>query len=118
MPLESFAVDKSKRSGRKSLCRGCDNQRSKAYYVEHREERLAYHAERRPAGFREGDVIRRAGAAAAGVAGIVRGANFRQVNAALQSFLKAPVSDRRRALLVASGAGRPESLEPGPSALS
>jgi hypothetical protein len=36
-PVDDFARDRSKASGRKSLCRSCDRERSRAYYREHRE---------------------------------------------------------------------------------
>jgi hypothetical protein len=39
--LGEFAVDRSKASGRKSHCKACDNRKSKTYYEEHREEKLA-----------------------------------------------------------------------------
>ena len=32
-PLEAFAPDPTKASGHRSYCRPCDNERSKAYYV-------------------------------------------------------------------------------------
>jgi hypothetical protein len=46
-----FAVDRSKRSGRKSRCKECDREQARRYYAEHREERLAkLTGERRAAG--------------------------------------------------------------------
>jgi hypothetical protein len=53
LDLSRFAVDRSKRSGRKSLCRGCDNARCRAYYEAHRDDVIArvsaYNAQRRRA---------------------------------------------------------------------
>jgi len=39
-PAENFAVDRSKASGRKSHCKDCDNDKSRAYYRDHREQKL------------------------------------------------------------------------------
>jgi hypothetical protein len=36
-PVEEFARDRSKASGRKSLCKACDNAKSKDYYAANRE---------------------------------------------------------------------------------
>jgi protein-arginine kinase activator protein McsA len=35
--LDDFALDRHKASGFKSVCRACDNARSRAYYREHRQ---------------------------------------------------------------------------------
>jgi hypothetical protein len=40
--LSMFARDASKKSGFKSWCRACDNDRSRRYYAENREKKLAY----------------------------------------------------------------------------
>jgi hypothetical protein len=45
---DSFAVDRSKASGR-SRCRRCDSERAKGYYAAHREELLAKLRARREA---------------------------------------------------------------------
>lgn len=45
-PVADFARDASKSNGRKSLCKSCDNAKSKAYYAANRERRLAYMNER------------------------------------------------------------------------
>ena len=47
-PLSEWAVDRSKPSGFKSLCKVCDRARARAYYGEHREAVLARVAARRP----------------------------------------------------------------------
>jgi hypothetical protein len=50
-PLTEFAVDRSKASGRKSLCLACDRMKSRAYYVANRERKLdKLEARRRAAG--------------------------------------------------------------------
>ena len=41
LPVEAFAADKSKASGRKSICRACDRAKSRAYYVANRERKIA-----------------------------------------------------------------------------
>lgn len=41
LPAASFAVDRSKPQGRKSICKACDRKKSKAYYRDNREQRLA-----------------------------------------------------------------------------
>jgi 5-methylcytosine-specific restriction endonuclease McrA len=41
-PVAEFARDRSKKSGRTPHCKVCINAKSKRYYAEHREERLAY----------------------------------------------------------------------------
>ena len=33
-PVEDFARDKSKASGRKSICKRCDNEKSRQYYAD------------------------------------------------------------------------------------
>jgi hypothetical protein len=33
LPFEAFAVDRSKASGRKSICRRCDREKARAYYA-------------------------------------------------------------------------------------
>jgi hypothetical protein len=49
LPVEVFARDRAKASGRASICRPCDNEKSHRYYLEHREEKLAKaRAERAP----------------------------------------------------------------------
>lgn len=42
LPVEAFAVDRSKRSGRKSRCRSCDCARAAGYYAAHRVQRAEY----------------------------------------------------------------------------
>jgi hypothetical protein len=37
LPVDGFARDKSKANGRKSICKDCDRQKSRAYYAEHNE---------------------------------------------------------------------------------
>jgi hypothetical protein len=39
-PAENFAVDRSKTRGRKSHCKACDNEKSRAYYRDRREKKL------------------------------------------------------------------------------
>jgi uncharacterized CHY-type Zn-finger protein len=34
LPVEDFARDKSKSSGRKSICKACDNEKAKRYYAD------------------------------------------------------------------------------------
>ena len=50
-PIEEFAVDRYKRSGRKSRCKRCDREKARAYYSANRERVLgrikAYQAQRR-----------------------------------------------------------------------
>jgi len=46
VPIDRFARDASKASGRKSHCKGCDSAKSKAYYAANRAARLAYMARR------------------------------------------------------------------------
>lgn len=46
LPVDGFARDKSKASGRKSICRACDRAKSRRYYEQNRERKLAYMAER------------------------------------------------------------------------
>jgi hypothetical protein len=41
LPVGEFARDASKRSGRKSICRECDREKSKAYYRANRERVIA-----------------------------------------------------------------------------
>jgi hypothetical protein len=41
LPLRDFALDRSKASGRKSHCQGCDSAKSKRYYAENRERVIA-----------------------------------------------------------------------------
>jgi hypothetical protein len=41
LPVDSFARDKTKASGRKSWCRNCDNDKSRRYYERNRERKLA-----------------------------------------------------------------------------
>jgi formylmethanofuran dehydrogenase subunit E len=41
LPLDSFAIDRRKKSGHKSICKPCDRAKSRRYYLEHREEKLA-----------------------------------------------------------------------------
>jgi len=47
-PLGEFISDASKRVGRGSICKCCDREKSRAYYVAHRETVLAKAAARRP----------------------------------------------------------------------
>jgi hypothetical protein len=47
-PLGEFVRDASKRVGRGSICRDCDREKSRAYYLEHREQVLERAAARRP----------------------------------------------------------------------
>jgi hypothetical protein len=47
LPLEAFAVDRAKASGRSGLCLECGNLKTKAYYREHRDEVLAKAAAKR-----------------------------------------------------------------------
>jgi hypothetical protein len=53
LTLDRFSVDRSKRTGRKSSCRDCDNERCRDYYAANREDVLArvnaYSAHRRAA---------------------------------------------------------------------
>jgi hypothetical protein len=44
--VAEFAVDRTKASGHKSICRPCDNAKSKRCYREHRERKLAAAIER------------------------------------------------------------------------
>jgi hypothetical protein len=44
LPVDDFAVDRSKPSGRKSRCKACDREKSRAYYERVGRER--YHARR------------------------------------------------------------------------
>lgn len=46
LPVESFVKDRSKASGYATICKSCDNARSKDYYVAHREKRSAYNRAR------------------------------------------------------------------------
>ena len=46
LEVEDFAVDASKASGRKSICRACDRAKSRAYYLANRERKLAAANER------------------------------------------------------------------------
>ena len=48
-PLEEFAKDATKSSGFKSHCKVCDRAKSKRYYAENRERKLAYMADRNAA---------------------------------------------------------------------
>jgi hypothetical protein len=41
VPVDGFARDASKASGYKGLCKPCDREKSRHYYLAHREERLA-----------------------------------------------------------------------------
>ena len=52
LPIEEFARDRTRASGRKSLCKACDRAKSKAYYEANRERKLGYLA-RRNAALRE-----------------------------------------------------------------
>jgi len=45
-PVGEFYSDKTKASGRKSICKACDLEKSKRYYAEHRVEVLRRHAAR------------------------------------------------------------------------
>jgi hypothetical protein len=47
LPLQVFAVDRTKKSGRSSICRECDRVKSRDYYEANRERKLAQSAERR-----------------------------------------------------------------------
>jgi hypothetical protein len=47
--VEEFARDKTKASGRKSICKACDREKSRRYYEANRERKLAYMAERNEA---------------------------------------------------------------------
>jgi hypothetical protein len=48
-PQEEFAVDRSKATGHRSHCKSCDRAKSRRYYEENRERKLAYMAERNTA---------------------------------------------------------------------
>jgi hypothetical protein len=37
LPVEAFAVDRSKGIGRKSICKACDREKARGYYMVHRE---------------------------------------------------------------------------------
>jgi hypothetical protein len=50
--VDEFSPDRSKASGRSSICRACDRDKSKRYYEANRERKLAKMAERN-AGLRE-----------------------------------------------------------------
>jgi hypothetical protein len=53
LTLVDFAIDRSKASGRKSICLKCDRASSKAHYQANREEKLAkMEARRRAAGIK------------------------------------------------------------------
>jgi hypothetical protein len=41
LPAEAFARDAAKASGHASICKPCDREKSRRYYREHREEKLA-----------------------------------------------------------------------------
>jgi protein-arginine kinase activator protein McsA len=41
LPVKAFARDETKASGRSSICKPCDREKSRRYYREHREEKLA-----------------------------------------------------------------------------
>jgi hypothetical protein len=41
LPYTEFAPDRSKSSGRKSICRVCDRAKSRAYYLANRERKIA-----------------------------------------------------------------------------
>ena len=41
LPVAEFAPDPTKASGRKSICRPCDNDRSHRYYIANRERVIA-----------------------------------------------------------------------------
>jgi hypothetical protein len=47
--IGEFARDESKASGRKSICRACDREKSRDYYERNRERKLAYMAKRNAA---------------------------------------------------------------------
>jgi len=47
--IDEFARDRSKASGRKSICRACDRAKARRYYAANRERKLAYTAERNEA---------------------------------------------------------------------
>lgn len=51
-PLNEFAVDRSKGSGRKSACKGCDAAKSRDYYAENG-ERVRQRVNARNAALRE-----------------------------------------------------------------
>jgi hypothetical protein len=40
-PVDEFARDKSKGSGRKSICKACDNAKSSRYYAANRDRVIA-----------------------------------------------------------------------------
>lgn len=42
-PLAEFAVDNSKRTGRKSLCKECDKAKAASYYAKNPEKKAAYY---------------------------------------------------------------------------
>ena len=42
LPVEKLATDASKASGHKSICKACDRDKSKRYYDQNREKKLAY----------------------------------------------------------------------------
>jgi len=46
LPVDAFAGDRYKASGRKTACKACDNARAKEYYERNRERKRAYMAER------------------------------------------------------------------------
>jgi uncharacterized CHY-type Zn-finger protein len=46
LPVEAFARDRQKASGRASICKPCDREKSRRYYREHREEKVAKVKER------------------------------------------------------------------------
>lgn len=52
-PVGEFSPDSSKASGRSSICRVCDREKSRRYYEANRERKLAYMAARNAA-LREG----------------------------------------------------------------
>jgi len=41
MPLDAFAVDRSKRTGRKARCKSCDRERARRWYAENAAEHVA-----------------------------------------------------------------------------
>ena len=47
LPTESFAIDRKKPGGRKSICLPCDREKARAYYRENRERLLARAATQR-----------------------------------------------------------------------
>ncbi|MGH2610649.1 MAG: hypothetical protein ACRDHF_16325 [Tepidiformaceae bacterium] len=49
MPASSFAADRSKAGGRKSICRECDREKSKRYYHANRDRILRQYADQREA---------------------------------------------------------------------